>query len=145
MRLGRGYGIIIADIIKKLRLDKGYTQKEVADLLGVDRSTYCCYEIGRIHPDLATIMKLSNVFKVHYTELLETERDNYFNSSGRLSDSGADMQNQQFQFGSLSDEEKYFVIAFRLLPEESKDEVMKIILNKFKERKNKGDFNIYGC
>lgn len=112
----------------------------MADLLGIDRSTYCCYEIGRIHPDLNTIMKLSNIFKVHYTELLESERNNFLGGGERLSD-GGNICNQQFQFGSLSDEEKYFVVAFRLLPEDSRKEVMKIILNKFKERKNKGDSN----
>lgn len=141
----KGYVIIIADIIKKLRLNKGYTQKEVADLLGISRSTYCCYEIGRISPDLNTIRKLSEIFNVHYTELLEPEGNNYFNGGDRLSDyNDCDNKysyNQNFQFGNLSDEEKYFVVAFRLLPEDSRKEVMTIIINKFKERNNRGDLN----
>ena len=132
------YVIIIADIIKKCRLNIGYTQRQVADLLGIDRSTYCCYEIGRIHPDLNTIMKLASIFKVHYTELLESEQGGCLRGGERLSDSGGIYDNE-LRFGNLSDEEKYFIVAFRLLPEDSRKEVMNMILDKFKHRNDAGN------
>lgn len=111
----------------------------MADLLGISRSTYCCYEIGRISPDLNTIMKLSKIFDVHYSEFLEFEKNDYFKGGECLRDAG-NICETKLQFGSLSDEEKYFVVAFRLLSEDDQKEVMKLILNKFKNRKNKERF-----
>ena len=69
---------LITEIIKKLRISCNYTQKQVADKLGVDRSTYAYYESGRIKPDIDTIMKLSTICKVHYTQILESETQEQF-------------------------------------------------------------------
>ena len=41
----------ISEKIKKFRKKINYTQKQVADYLGVDRSTYSYYELGKIIPD----------------------------------------------------------------------------------------------
>lgn len=83
-------------------------------------------------------MKLSDIFEVHYSEFLESEKSNYLKGGQKLSDSG-NVCKTKLQFGNLSDEEKYFVVAFRLLPDNDRKEVMGLILDKFKNR-NKGDF-----
>ena len=57
----------ISEKIKKFRKKINYTQKQVADYLGVDRSTYSYYELGKIIPDVKTIMSLSKIFGVNYT------------------------------------------------------------------------------
>ena len=42
---------MLSRTLKKLRKNCGYTQKEVAKELGVDRSTYAYYETGKTTPD----------------------------------------------------------------------------------------------
>ena len=56
--------------LKKLRYQCGLTQKQVADLLSVDRSTYTYYETGRTRPDVNMIVKIAKIYKVSCDELL---------------------------------------------------------------------------
>ena len=49
-------------IIKRLRLEKGYTQKEVANYLGVDVSTYAHYELARRTPDVKKLRMLAELY-----------------------------------------------------------------------------------
>ena len=142
---GDAIKIIISEIIKKLRIQKRYTQKEVADLLGVDRSTYSYYELGRINPDIKTIMKLAEIFEVHYTEILESEKRFRF-SDVKSSENKFDEKYEKFIFGNLTAEERDALIAFKLLPKDSKNEVIELIdrkFNDFKETKRKERFDSY--
>ena len=46
----------------KLKLVRGTrSQEEFASILGVDRSTFASWEIDRREPDLATLIKISNL------------------------------------------------------------------------------------
>ena len=56
--------------LKRLRYQCGFTQKQIADLLNVDRSTYTYYETGRTRPDVDMIVKIANVYKVSCDDLL---------------------------------------------------------------------------
>lgn len=49
-------------IIKRLRLERGYTQKEVANYLGVDVSTYAHYELARRTPDVKKLRMLAELY-----------------------------------------------------------------------------------
>ena len=40
------YEILKFENIRNLRLDNGYTQKQIAELLGISQNTYSQYEIG---------------------------------------------------------------------------------------------------
>ena len=52
------------DIIKELRLSKGITQTELADLCGVHQTAVSQWEKGRTLPDKQTLVKLSDIFDV---------------------------------------------------------------------------------
>ena len=60
------------DNLKKARLGLRLTQQEVADRLGVDKSTYCGYETGKRQPDVAKIKKLAAILHTSGDALLET-------------------------------------------------------------------------
>lgn len=60
------------DNLKKARLGLHLTQQEVADRLGVDKSTYCGYETGKRQPDVAKIKKLAAILRTSGDALLET-------------------------------------------------------------------------
>lgn len=61
--------------LKKLRMSKGVYQKEVAEYLGVDRTTYVKYERGDTEPNLEILDKLATYFGVTVDELLGRETD----------------------------------------------------------------------
>lgn len=63
----------LSDKIKILREKLGLTQSEIAECLGIDRSTYTYYENGRTIPPWHTLRKIAQVFRVSYSDLLEDE------------------------------------------------------------------------
>ena len=55
--------------LRLLRQSMNYTQAELADLLGISRSTYANYEVGKRSPDIDMLVKLSQALKVSMDEL----------------------------------------------------------------------------
>ena len=60
-------------LIGALRREKGLTQREVADSLGICPKTVSKWETGRGFPDISLISKLSKLFGVDIAKLLEGE------------------------------------------------------------------------
>ena len=60
----------IGERIKKIRLEKGMTQKEVAEKCGLFDSTIRKYESGRQNPKIETVEKIANALGVETSELL---------------------------------------------------------------------------
>jgi transcriptional regulator with XRE-family HTH domain len=59
------------DILKKLRNEKRWTLKEVAEKLGlVGHSTYSNWEYGRTEPDLEMLKKIASIYDVDVKYLL---------------------------------------------------------------------------
>ena len=63
------------DQLKKARLNMDYTQQQVADLMGITKSTYCGYETGKRQPDVAKIKQLARILNTSGDILLETGLD----------------------------------------------------------------------
>ncbi len=67
---------MLSKMLKKIRLGCGFTQKQIADVLGVDRSTYTYYEIGKTSPDIKTLIKMARMFNVDYVDFfLDCEKN----------------------------------------------------------------------
>lgn len=59
---------------KNLRLErksKNYTQKYVADLLGIKPQSYQAYECGIAMPTVENLLKISTIFNISLDELFE--------------------------------------------------------------------------
>ena len=56
--------LFIAENLRLLRKEAKLSQKEVADLLEVDRTTYTYYETGRSNPNYKNLIKLCRIFGV---------------------------------------------------------------------------------
>ena len=56
--------------LKAARLASGVTQQEIAEVLGVDKSTYSGYETGRRYPDLQRLRQLAEFFSTSVDRLL---------------------------------------------------------------------------
>lgn len=52
------------DILKRLRNEKGISQRELADRLKINRSTYARYETSATQPDFDTLKLLANFYDV---------------------------------------------------------------------------------
>lgn len=61
----------LGEVLRKYRTGHGYTQKKVADYLGIDRTTYTKYETVR-KPELEVIMKLAAFYDVSVDSFLES-------------------------------------------------------------------------
>ena len=56
--------------LKKLRINSGKTQKDMAQMLGIDRTTYVKYETGNSEPSFETLSALADFFGVTTDYLL---------------------------------------------------------------------------
>lgn len=59
----------IAERIKNARLNKHYTQKELAELINVKSTTVSGWELGRNEPSIDTLKKLANKLDVSFDYL----------------------------------------------------------------------------
>lgn len=60
----------LANRIKELRKNKGYTQKELASLLGIGQTTIANYEQGTRVPDTEKLNKMADLFEITLDYLL---------------------------------------------------------------------------
>ena len=60
--------------LKILRLSHKLTQQEIANILGVDRTTYVKYETGKSEPTFETLVRLADYFGVSTDYLLGNEK-----------------------------------------------------------------------
>ena len=63
----------IGERLKTARKDKKLTQQQVADALGVAKSTYSGYESGFRKPDVLTVQKLAAILDVSGNYLIGAE------------------------------------------------------------------------
>lgn len=61
---------MVADIIKALREQNGYTQSDLAKKLGITRSSVNAWEMGISVPSTQYVVELANIFKVSTDFLL---------------------------------------------------------------------------
>ena len=56
------YEILKFENIRNLRLDNGYTQKQIAEMLGISQNTYSQYEIGVLNYPVDVVIKLADFY-----------------------------------------------------------------------------------
>lgn len=61
--------------LKRIRIEKGYTQKEVAKLLKISDTTYAGYEQSYREPDFYMLAKICQLFDISSDYLLGLEND----------------------------------------------------------------------
>ncbi len=60
--------------LKQMRLQRGYTQKQLAEMLKVDITTYGRYELGVTEPNIETLKKLSKILSVSVDTIIDNEK-----------------------------------------------------------------------
>ncbi len=107
--------------LKKIRLKYKLSQKNVADTLGIDRTTYTYYETGRSTPTFKNMCKLCKIFNVTPNYFFSEEESNEF----QLSD--VSISEPPMYLEANKSEEQMLLLNFRLLDEESKKKVMEFV------------------
>lgn len=107
---------MFGDTLRTLRKQKGYTQQQVADLLGLkNKSTLGSWEVGKSEPDGYTLLRLCKLYEI----------EDIYGAFGEVSP-------VQYQAEQNTTLEKY-----SLLTEEAKNIVDIIVLYLFKLQNSK--------
>ena len=64
------YDVMKFENIRNLRIDNGYTQKQIGEYLGISQNTYSQYEIGVLNYPVDVVMKLADFYGVSTDYLL---------------------------------------------------------------------------
>ena len=64
------YEVMKYENIRSIRIDRGYTQEQVAKYLGISQNTYSQYEIGVLNYPVDAVVKLADFYNVSTDYLL---------------------------------------------------------------------------
>lgn len=67
---------MFSENLKKYRLNKNFSQKAIADMVGKKQATYSRWEAGLVEPSLDQIKKLSTILDTTPNDLLGWNSDN---------------------------------------------------------------------
>lgn len=115
--------------LKVIRCQNKLKQYQVAEALGISRSTYCSYETGRRSIDLDTLIRLSKFYNLSLDIFLEelnidllAENDNYeFEDDTRF-------------LSQLSSDEIALIAKYRAMTKEDKKEITDLAKSKVKSK-----------
>ena len=128
--------IRIGNKLKRLRENFNLTQQQVAEALGIDRSTYAYYELGRTTPDLDKIDKLQRLYHVQYEDLIEYDDEDGIqvhdskldsNSYKKYTYNKSVQKNTDF-FYQLSNDEQRLILNFRLLSTGNQEAILEELI-----------------
>ena len=119
--------------LKTLRNLFGFSQYDVAKVLGIDRSAYCCYEIGRAKPDIHNLARLARLFHVSTDYLIFWEPAQEIPSAPSEPRPGGEKPATLLDesFMTLSNAERALIVQFRLLPD--RDDILKTVQDRCAE------------
>lgn len=129
---------MISETIKKLRILNKLTQKQVAEVLSIDRSTYAYYESGRTKPDITALVKLSRLYGISIDYLLNSG----VSKDSRMLHDSKEMKNSEClkstdKLTKLQDDEKKIVMFYRVCKD--KDRLLKIVRDFVLKQNSQGD------
>lgn len=94
--------------MKEIREDKEMKQRKIAEILGVDRSTYAGWETGKDTIPLRKLFELSNYYKLSIDYITGLKKRNNYNFSSNKIDSIVVGNNlKDFRKRNASSKKKY--------------------------------------
>ena len=90
--------IKIGKLLQEVRKEKGFTQEQLAERMGVARRTVSRWETGSNMPDLDVLIELSDLYETDLREILSGER-----KSEQMNE---ELKNTVLQVADYSNEEK---------------------------------------
>lgn len=72
--MGKVINVKLGEKLKTIRTQKGLSQQDVADRLGLTRSAIGFYETGKRTVDIETLFKICDIYNVDVNEVLKDIR-----------------------------------------------------------------------
>ena len=114
---------MLGDRLRAIRKEHGLTQQNIADVLGVDRTTYTVYEGGSITPSPATLVKLSQIYNVTVGYLIGVE-ENHPELRKIPEEKQMEKLLSSDPMSLLKKEEKELLLYFRVISDEEKRKII---------------------
>ena len=114
----------INEKLKYYRAKNNFTQTQVSAALGIDRSTYSYYELGKTIPSINMLSNIAKLFNVAIFALLDTEKGSDHLSSTTYNP-GYYSGERPLSSATLDREEKDLLLLFRQLDDGNKIELIK--------------------
>lgn len=129
--------MILAANLRYLRKECMLTQKQVADILKIDRSAYTYYETGKSQPSIDNLLKLSKIFCVTVDSLLGMPAQPSGVDPIKISmqDSGAPDAHANLIYTEADSRERSLLGSFRMLNQDAQQQVLDLI-EQLKEQEN---------
>lgn len=113
------------DKLKNLRKEHKFNQQNIADALGINRSTYAFYETGRTVPPIETVVALSKIYNISLDYILGSEEEI---TLAKVYD---DIAAYVDPIAYLKGDEKKIIMHYRLLDEENRKKLIEEIEKDF--------------
>lgn len=113
---------LLAQKLKKIRLEHNIKQEDISRALGIDRSAYSGYEIGRANPSVKCLCSLADIYNVSLSQLVGREevRDVI---KIRITDA-SNVSSEVDPIAMLDRDEQLLLMYFRLVPKERKKDAL---------------------
>ena len=123
---------MLAQRLRAIRLEHHLTQKNIAEVLGIDRTTYTLYETGATSPSPDTLYKLSKMYDVTVGYLMGVEKNHPERKYDVLPNqivlsAGTD------PIAALRPDEKKLLLCFRVLDAKTREQALELLRQMAKE------------
>ena len=116
---------MMAENLKKVRKEHKLTQQDIANVLGIDRSTYTFYETGKTSPSISTIYKLAEIYNVSIGYLLGVEEPKGEVRKKTVSMNVAAQGTDHIAF--LDKDEQMLLMCYRIISDENKSKAIQMM------------------
>ena len=115
--------------LKVIRLENKLKQYQVADALGISRSTYCSYETGRRSIDLDMLVDLSKFYNLPIELFLKELKVDMI-----CEDDSYERENNMKFLSQLSSDEIALIAKYRAMSKEDKREITDLARSKVESK-----------
>ncbi len=116
--------MLLNDKLIHFRKTVGFTQQEIADLLGVERSTYACYESGKVQVPIGKLQLLAIIYNTDINAFITSE---VLVLNGPGDNNGGISEDERLN--KMQADERLFVAKYRILKAMDKTETLHEIMN----------------
>lgn len=123
--------------LRQCRMSQGLTQRQIAEALGIDRSTYAYYEVDKTNPDFEVFCRIARLYGVTADYLLGlppvdmAARARMREKEG-VCPYGVD-EAGMMKMAELSEEEQKIVLAFRQIAVNKQEDAAQQIVGAIQE------------
>lgn len=130
---------MISKRLRQIRLEHKMTQQNIADILGMDRTTYTFYETGVTKPSIVTLLKLADIYNISLDSMLGVGHDKLPSAAEYQASSASPCLNASDPVNLLTREERYILMCYRVLDDEGKAQAEKAMKDFAKQYGKKFD------